>query len=46
MAMRHRTRDDSDLIVPTGLACEAGVVWKRHGRCAEVLGELLELPRG
>ncbi|MGH3980183.1 MAG: hypothetical protein ACRDRZ_14460 [Pseudonocardiaceae bacterium] len=43
VAMRHRTRD-SDLIVPAELPSESGAVWRRHGRCEEVLAELLELP--
>ncbi len=40
VAMRHRTRD-SDLIVPPD---SSGAVWRRDGRCADVLAELLELP--
>jgi hypothetical protein len=44
VAMRHRTRDDSALIVPAELDSESSAVWQRHGRCADVLAELLELP--
>ncbi len=43
VAMRHRTRE-SELIVPAHLPPESGAVWQRHGRCAAVLAELLELP--
>ncbi|MPZ64373.1 MAG: hypothetical protein GEU83_02205 [Pseudonocardiaceae bacterium] len=44
VAMRHRTRDDSDLVVPAALGGDSGAVWQRHGRCAEVLAEVLALP--
>jgi hypothetical protein len=43
VAMRHRTRDEQ-LIVPAALAGESDAVWQRHGRCCDVLAELLELP--
>ncbi len=43
LAMRHRTRE-SDLIVPAELPSESRAVWQRHGRCADVLAELFELP--
>ncbi|MQA16598.1 MAG: hypothetical protein GEV09_21415 [Pseudonocardiaceae bacterium] len=43
VAMRHRTQDDR-LIVPSEPSGEAGAVWHRDGRCADVLAELLELP--
>jgi len=43
LAMRHRTRE-SDLIVPAELPSESRAVWQRHGRCADVLAELSELP--
>ncbi len=43
VAMRHRTHDDR-LIVPSEPPGEAGAVWHRHGRCVDVLAELLELP--
>lgn len=43
VAMRHRSRE-SELIVPAHLPSESGAVWQRHGRCADVLAELLELP--
>ncbi|MGH4018202.1 MAG: hypothetical protein ACRDT0_02940 [Pseudonocardiaceae bacterium] len=43
LAMRHRTRE-SDLIVPAELRSESGALWRRHGRCADVLAELFELP--
>ena len=46
VAMRHRTRGDSALIVPSELGSEASTVWHRDGRCADVLAELLELPTG
>ncbi len=46
VAMRHRTRRDSALIVPSELGSEASAVWHRDGRCADVLAELLELPTG
>lgn len=44
IAMRHRTRDDSALIVPSELPGESGAVWRRDGRCEDVLAELLDLP--
>ncbi|MQA16391.1 MAG: hypothetical protein GEV09_20265 [Pseudonocardiaceae bacterium] len=44
IAMRHQTRSDSDLIVPSQLPGESGAVWRREGRCEDVLGELLNLP--
>ena len=43
LAMRHRTNDDR-LILPTGLPSESRAVWRRHGRCEDVLAELFELP--
>ena len=43
LAMRHRTNDDR-LILPTGVPSESRAVWRRHGRCEEVLAELFELP--
>ncbi len=43
LAMRHRTRE-TDLVVPAELPGESSAVWRRHGRCAEVLAELFELP--
>jgi hypothetical protein len=46
VAMRHRTRDDTELIVPAELPGESGAVWQRDGACVDVLAELLELPAG
>ena len=43
VAMRHRT-DSDRLIVPTGLPGGCGAVWRRDGRCDDVLAELFELP--
>ena len=43
LAMRHRTHDQR-LILPTELASESRAVWRRHGRCEDVLAELFELP--
>jgi hypothetical protein len=43
LTMRHRTRE-TDLVVPAELPGESSAVWRRHGRCAEVLAELFELP--
>ena len=43
LAMRHRTNDDR-LILPTELPSESRAVWRRHGRCKDVLAELFELP--
>ena len=43
LAMRHRTNDDR-LILPTELPSESRAVWRRHGRCEDVLAELFELP--
>ena len=43
LAMRHRT-DDGQLILPTELPSESKAVWRRHGRCEDVLAELFELP--
>jgi hypothetical protein len=43
LAMRHRTRE-SALIVPAELPGESSAVWRRHGRCEDVLAELFELP--
>ncbi|MDQ3989235.1 MAG: hypothetical protein M3291_08580 [Actinomycetota bacterium] len=43
LAMRHRTRK-TDLIVPAELPGESSAVWRRHGRCQDVLAELFELP--
>ncbi len=42
LAMRHRTNDDR-LILPTELPSESRAVWRRHGRCEDVLTELFEL---
>jgi hypothetical protein len=44
IAMRHHTRDDSALIVPSELPGESTAVWRRDGRAEDVLAELLELP--
>ncbi|MGH4021933.1 MAG: hypothetical protein ACRDT0_22395, partial [Pseudonocardiaceae bacterium] len=51
VALRHPTNDwhptnDYGLILPAELASESGAVWRRHGRCEEVLAELFELPDG
>ena len=46
VAMRHRTHGDSALIVPSELGSERSAVWRRDGRCEDVLAELLELPTG
>ena len=43
LAMRHRTRETA-LIVPAELPGESSAVWRRHGRCEDVLAELFELP--
>ena len=43
LAMRHRTNDHR-LILPTELPSESRAVWRRHGRCDDVLAELFELP--
>lgn len=43
LAMRHRTRE-SELIIPAELPGESSAVWRRHGRCQDVLAELFELP--
>ncbi len=43
LATRHRTNDDR-LILPAELPSESRAVWRRHGRCADVLAELFELP--
>ncbi len=43
VAMRHRT-NASDLIVPPEPPSGSGAVWRRDGRCDEVLAELLGLP--
>ncbi|MGI9062952.1 MAG: hypothetical protein ACR2FQ_03930 [Pseudonocardiaceae bacterium] len=43
VAMRHRT-DSDRLIVPTELPGESRGVWRRDGRCDDVLAELFELP--
>jgi len=43
LGMRHRTNHDR-LILPAELPSESGAVWRRHGHCADVLAELLELP--
>ncbi len=45
LAMRHRTNDDR-LILPTELPSESRAIWRRHGRCEDVLTELFELPFG
>ena len=45
LAMRHRTNDHR-LILPTELPSESRAVWRRHGRCEDVLAELFELPSG
>jgi len=44
LAMRHRT-NDARLILPTELPSESRAVWRRHGRCEDVLTELFELPQ-
>ena len=57
VAMRYRTRGDSELIVPSELGWrregpglvaelpgEVSAVWRRDGRCDDVLAELFELP--
>ncbi len=46
VAMRHRTRGDSALIVPSELGSERSAVWRRDGHCEDILAELLELPTG
>jgi hypothetical protein len=43
LAMRHRTHDDR-VISPIEPPSESCAVWHRHGRCDDVLAELLELP--
>jgi hypothetical protein len=43
LAMRRRTNDDR-LILPTELPSESRAVWRRHGRCEDVLAALFELP--
>jgi hypothetical protein len=43
LAMRHRTNDHR-LILPTELPSGSRAVWRRHGRCEDVLAELFELP--
>jgi hypothetical protein len=43
LAMRHLT-NDHHLILPTELPSESRAVWQRHGRCIDVLTEMLELP--
>ncbi len=43
LAMRHRTNEDR-LILPAELPSESRAVWRRHGRCEDVLAELFELP--
>ncbi len=43
LAMRHRTNDDR-LILPAELPSESPAVWRRHGRCEDVLAELFKLP--
>lgn len=43
LAMRHRTNHDR-LILRAELPSESRVVWRRHGRCVDVLAELFELP--
>lgn len=44
VALRHRTRGDSALIDLSELPGESGAVWRRDGRCEDVLAELLDLP--
>lgn len=44
VAMRHRTRDGDRLVVPAELPGESTAVWRRDGRCEDVLAELLTLP--
>lgn len=45
VAMRTRTNEGDGLILPTELSDGSGAVWRRDGRCVDVLGELLdELP--
>lgn len=43
IALRQRT-DGDRLIVPGELPSETRAVWRRHGRCEDVLAELLDLP--
>lgn len=43
LALRRRT-NDYRLILPAELPSESRAVWRRHGRCEDVLGELFELP--
>ncbi|MGH4018950.1 MAG: hypothetical protein ACRDT0_06855 [Pseudonocardiaceae bacterium] len=45
VAMRHPTNDHR-LILPAELQSESSAVWRRHGRCEDVLGELFGLPGG
>ncbi|MPZ65549.1 MAG: hypothetical protein GEU83_08535 [Pseudonocardiaceae bacterium] len=44
IAMRHRTHDDTEFVVPSELPGESTAVWRRDGRAEDVLAELLELP--
>lgn len=41
--MRHRTRETA-LILPAELPGESSAVWRRQGRCEDVLAEVFELP--
>lgn len=43
VAVRTRTNDDG-LILPGELSDRCGAVWRRDGRTADVLAELLDLP--
>jgi len=46
VAMRHRTRDER-LIVPAELPGDSSrAVWRRDGRCDDVLAEWFELSQG
>lgn len=42
VAVRVRTRDDTTLVVPG--ESDRVAVWRRDGRCVDVLAELFELP--
>lgn len=44
VAMRHRVRDGDRLVVPAELPGGSTAVWRRDGRCEDVLAELLTLP--
>ena len=43
LAMRYRTNDYRP-ILPAELPSESRAVWRRHGRCEDVLAQLFELP--